>query len=301
RSSCKRTPRAKHGRASGAILTLMSVQPIETRACRASHAAAEGRATSAIALWSGGPCQLSGRSESRRPLFRFVRRVVAGRFEANGGVMHSRFRPVHGLLLLLRARDRARRGGRLLPGNGARCDRVLRNEAENLAILVVGDEPDCAFLVDLDVTDAATELGEHELVLHDFAVSDARADDAFGCEPAVQQVTLPLGEQLACVNGQSGGRNRLLPDVDRRLEPLDDSAASYARAGVIDAARLERPAVVAARLDEVDLIAAERSMLVGPQLAGLRMDGHTLDVTMPPGIDHLIFIGIVYERVVRWR
>src|SRR5690606_10809352 len=103
--------------------------------------------------------------------FRLVRRAIGGRFEANGGIRHGRSPPAYGLLLPLLSGDCACRGARLL-GNGARCNRVLRDKAENLAILMVGDEPDRAFLIHLDIADAAAKLGENELVLDDFAASD---------------------------------------------------------------------------------------------------------------------------------
>src|SRR5690606_38078672 len=46
-----------------------------------------------------------------------------------------------------------------------------------------------------------------------------------------------------------------------------------------------RPAVIAARQDHVDLVAAERSVLVLPERAGLGMHGEPLRAAMPVGVN----------------
>jgi hypothetical protein len=49
---------------------------------------------------------------------------------------------------------------------------------------------------------------------------------------------------------------------------------------IIDAERGDRPAVIVAAPDQVDLVAASRTVLVGPELAGSAVEGKTLRVAM---------------------
>ena len=50
---------------------------------------------------------------------------------------------------------------------------------------------------------------------------------------------------------------------------------------VVDAVADDRPAVVGARFDQIELIAAARTVLDGPDLAACRIDRERLGIAMP--------------------
>src|SRR4029450_13115862 len=70
-------------------------------------------------------------------------------------------------------------------------------------------------------------------------------------------------------------------------------------AAVVDAIADHRPAVVLALLDQVDLVAAARPMLVLPDLAARRMASEALGVAMAVAPDFRLRALPADERVVR--
>ena len=66
---------------------------------------------------------------------------------------------------------------------------------------------------------------------------------------------------------------------------LGTALADLAPAAVLGAVGDDGPAVVAPRLDHVELVAALRAVLVGPQFAGLRMEGEPLHVAVAEAPD----------------
>src|SRR5690606_516534 len=198
RSSCKRTPRASRGRVSGAIFMLAFYTRGFAREKRywrrPKSASARLRDVGARQCFVGCAAGLFAGS--------LVRRVVARGFEANGAIVHNRCRPAHDLRLLP-ARDGPRRRRRLLPRYCSGRNRLLRHEAEYFAVLLISHEPDRALPVHLHIPDAAAEVGQHQLVLFHLAVDDARANEAFGNQSAVQQIATPLRKQASSVYGES--------------------------------------------------------------------------------------------------
>src|SRR5690625_4366126 len=69
-------------------------------------------------------------------------------------------------------------------------------------------------------------------------------------------------------------------------------------AGVIHAGAGEGPAIVAARLYAVQLIAALWAVLVLPQLMRVRMKGDALRVAVPERVDVWVRLTVAPERVV---
>src|SRR3954463_2779052 len=67
---------------------------------------------------------------------------------------------------------------------------------------------------------------------------------------------------------------------------------------VVVAPAHERPAVVAAGVGDVDLVAAERTELAFPERARSRMNRQALDVAVTVGPDFGSGVGAVHERVV---
>ena len=68
---------------------------------------------------------------------------------------------------------------------------------------------------------------------------------------------------------------------------------------VVHAESDHRPAIVLARLDAIQLVAALRPVLVGPQIAGLRMNRQALHVAMAVAPDFRPRAGAGHERIVR--
>src|SRR5687767_8773262 len=68
---------------------------------------------------------------------------------------------------------------------------------------------------------------------------------------------------------------------------------------VVDAVADHRPAVVASRLNAIQLVSALRSVLVGPQLAGGGVHEHSLHVAMSVAPDLRLRSWAIHERVVR--
>ena len=97
---------------------------------------------------------------------------------------------------------------------------------------------------------------------------------------ADEQVALPCREQVALIERHAGGRDRRRPVLDRLLHAGLRRALVDLRAAVVDAVADHRPAVVLALLDDVDLVAAARAVLVRPQLAGRRMQRRALHIAV---------------------
>src|SRR4029453_11570218 len=106
-----------------------------------------------------------------------------------------------------------------------------------------------------------------------------------------KDMALPLWKALAGVDDDAGRGNRRVPEEKRLLHPwstrLGKRRARPARAfaAVRPAVRDHRPAVVLAGLNDVDFVAAKRSILRVPDLAGLGMDDQAERVANAEGID----------------
>src|SRR5690606_1511877 len=90
---------------------------------------------------------------------------------------------------------------------------------------------------------------------------------------AHERAASPLREAVAGVKREPRDCDRRHPIEKRRLEPLARRLLADRRAVVVLAVRYERPAAVSARENHVDLVPAERAVLVLPDRAGLRMHG----------------------------
>src|SRR5262249_49620759 len=90
---------------------------------------------------------------------------------------------------------------------------------------------------------------------------------------ADEQIAVPRGKHLARVERDAAGRDVRRPEVHGLLETgLRRFVAVDRLAGVVASVADDREAVVLASLDLVDLVAAARTVLGGPQPAGLRMN-----------------------------
>src|SRR5262245_16994201 len=73
-----------------------------------------------------------------------------------------------------------------------------------------------------------------------------------------------------------------------------------ARPGILAPETDDRPAVVASRLDDVDLVATVGPVLVVPELSGLRMHDERERVAVSERVDLRAVPGAVHKRIV-WR
>src|SRR4029450_14041270 len=94
---------------------------------------------------------------------------------------------------------------------------------------------------------------------------------------------------------------RGLPDARGRGLARRGPGPASAFAAVRPAVRDHRPAVVLSSLNDVDLVAAKRSILRVPDLAGLRVDDQTARVTNAEGIDLGLVALPAGERIISWR
>src|SRR4029079_11033980 len=89
------------------------------------------------------------------------------------------------------------------------------------------------------------------------------------------------------------------PVFDRLLHARRACALVNARAVVIDAVADHRPAVILAGLWNVDLVAAHRTVLMSPELPGLRVQGCALHVAVAVAPDFRPGARLLHERIVR--
>src|SRR6185295_8653464 len=162
------------------------------------------------------------------------------RVSRSGGLGSSLFR--------LDAQHRAR---------GFVCDHV---EQAVRALLHVANP-----LVKIDEQRLAPQL-LHLLVEQD-AIEMARAGNLALAQPADEHVTFPLRELVAGVEREARDRDRGRPVDHRRLVAVVRGHLVVERARIVAAIAHDRPAVILASLDDVELVAAVRAVLGLPELA----------------------------------
>src|SRR3546814_1449648 len=96
--------------------------------------------------------------------------------------------------------DLIRRGG-----TGRRGSSALRNQLHQLAVRAVGEQPDRAVRVHLDLADAGAEVPAVGLV-QPVAV-DGHADQPLTRQRSHQQAVLPAGIKVAAIPGEPRGRD----------------------------------------------------------------------------------------------
>src|SRR5688572_19822420 len=102
---------------------------------------------------------------------------------------------------------------------------------------------------------------------------------------AHENVALPLRQLVAGIEGQPGRGDGRHPDHHRRLEAGVSGALRLPRSLIAPAVAHHRPSVVGARLHDVDLVAAVRTILRLPHLARRRMKREAERVPVAVGID----------------
>ena len=190
------------------------------------------------------------------------------------------------------------RSGRQVSPDGRSLYRLQAQNWSRLAIFVVGDE------VDQPIRSLSHVANPAQLLRQRFFVDDAltaqrEPGELLAHHAADEQIATPPGEAITRVNHQARDADRRHPHVDRLLHALAVRTRVNGQTGsVVDAKPDDRPPIVAARLQPIQLIASLRAVLVRPYLAGLRMNGEALYVPMAVAPDLRSSIGAVDERVV---
>src|SRR3974390_1578484 len=136
-----------------------------------------------------------------------------------------------------------------------------RREAQDATVVLIREQVDRAVRTLPHVADAPAELVQHALLAHRPVVLQLQAGHELEFQRAVEQAVLPGWHEIAGVEGHARRRDRGRP-VPHRIDHAFGVlfAGADRRAVVIDAEADDRPAIIAALLDNVDLVAAH----VGP-------------------------------------
>src|SRR5260221_13931288 len=98
---------------------------------------------------------------------------------------------------------------------------------------------------------------------------------------ASENVPLPLWETIASIEGQPRRRDCRHPEHQRRLHSFLPRPVVHARAKIETAEADDRPPIVLAGLEDVDLLPAVRTLLRFPDGAGIGGHGEPPRVAMP--------------------
>src|SRR5437016_1575732 len=141
---------------------------------------------------------------------------------------------------------------------------LCRREAQNATRAVVGGEPERAVRPLAHIADAFAQLLQQALLLDHFVAVNFEPHQHLADQRAEEEAAAPRREAIAGVEGHAGGSDRRHPILQRLLHAGLVRALVNLGAAVVDAVADHRPAVILALLDNVDLIAAARSVLVLP-------------------------------------
>src|SRR5215471_2868922 len=114
-----------------------------------------------------------------------------------------------------------------------------------------------------------------------------------------KDIAFPFREAVACVKRHSRYGNRRHPVHYRRLKAHMSRRGGLPGTLIRTAVAHNRPAVIAARLEYGDLIAAIRAILVFPHFAGPRMHRQTQSAANAERIHLRPVPGLSHERVIR--
>jgi hypothetical protein len=110
---------------------------------------------------------------------------------------------------------------------------------------------------------------------------------------------VPRRKQLPVVERDAGRRDIGRPEIDRLLHSVLRGLVTVDRLARVFAAVADHgKPVVLPLLHRVDLVAAARTVLARPQLAGARMNRHALDVAKAERVDLRMRAGAGDKRVV---
>src|SRR5215468_6880238 len=193
-------------------------------------------------------------------------------------------------------RARVARGGR------ARAkERPLfwRRDAENPTRGAVGGEPQRAVGPVANIANAFAQPLQEALLLDHLVAVELEPRQELADQRADEEAAAPGRQQIAGMERHPGRSDRGHPVLERLLHALLVRALVDPGAAVVDAVADHRPAVILALLDEIDLVAAARPMLVLPQLSGHGVEREPLGIAVAVAPDLRLGGRLADEGIVR--
>src|SRR5215475_12145323 len=155
-----------------------------------------------------------------------------------------------------------------------------RRDAENPARGAVGGEPQRPVRPVADIANAFAQSLQEALLVDHLVAVEFEPHQKLADQRADEEVATPGRQQTAGIERHPGRSDRGYPVLERLLHALLVRALVDFDAAVVDAVADHRPAVILALLDEIDLVAAARPMLVLPQLSGDGMEREPLGIAV---------------------
>src|SRR5262249_47081691 len=174
-----------------------------------------------------------------------------------------------------------------------------RRDAENPTRGAVGGEPERAVRPVADIANAFAQPLQEALLLDHLVAVELEPRQELADQRADEEVAAPGRQQIAGVERHPGRGDRGHPVLERLLHALLVRALVDFGAAVVDAVADHRPAVILALLDQVDLVAAPRPMLVLPQLSGHGVEREPLGIAVAVAPDLRLGGGLAGEGIVR--
>src|SRR5262245_5871714 len=157
---------------------------------------------------------------------------------------------------------------------------AARGDLPELAVRGVGDDVERAVGSLPHVADALATIGEQMLLARHAVTLERETHQARRAQAADEQVAAPGGNGPGRVELHARGCDDRVPVIHGLLGAFARGHRTRDRhPRILDAVRDFGPAVVAAALDAVELVAAARAVLDLPQLP-LRIERCSLDVAM---------------------
>ncbi len=172
-------------------------------------------------------------------------------------------------------------------------------DAQQRTVVLVRHHQQRTIRRDDDIPDAAVGVLEHPFLCDDgVALISLHARQHLEFKGSDQKVALPFGKHLAAIDRDGAGRDRRIPIMQRLFQPFLGRAFADLGAGIIAAIGDDRPAIVLARLDQVNLIAAARAVLDGVEFAGGLVERDALRVAVALRPDFRERLSSRPERVI---
>src|SRR5262249_7294341 len=119
-------------------------------------------------------------------------------------------------------------------------------------------------------------------------------------QAAYEHVVLPGGNLVSSIEGQSGGRDGRYPEHYRWFHIVLIRLLSDARTQIKPAKTHDRPAIILARLEDIDFIAAVWAGLTFPDRSRIRLDSEAQHVAMSYRVNFGPIACASNERII-WR
>ncbi len=173
------------------------------------------------------------------------------------------------------------------PGAGPGPWQGSGSQAQHLPIGTVGDHINPAIRCLAHIADALRQVDQLALLTRHGLSTDSQSNQGLSAQSPRQQLARPARITVTLDEAQAAGRDgQRCPPLEWLLETGHRPVlANTGSSTVVAAIGHSWPAIVAPRLDSIDLIAALRAMFRGPQLARLGMHCQALDVAVTQAPD----------------